>query len=240
MSNIVVTNEDIINVTEDSNLTFNNDGKVIVKSNSSLNLTINANVEVILLTNKKIDLNIIVNRHAKLDFTTITFNNKSINFSVDLLEGSYLDSNFIIFNQSSTNIINQTVNHIGRDSYSMVNNKAISFSKGIINFNTIGSIKNGIKNCNCNQLTRGIILDNDASIKATPILLIDEFDVKAYHGATIGNINDDDLFYLMSRGLNKQEAFNLIINGLFKPFFEKVFIEKEKDKINKKYLSFFK
>ncbi len=239
MSNIVVT-EELINVTEDSNLTFNKDGKYIVKSNSSLTMTVSANVEVVLLTNKKIELNTIVNRDSKLEFTVITFNNKEINYSVDLLEGSYLESNFIIFNQSSTNNIKQLVNHIGRDSYSMINNKAISFSKGIINFETIGSIKNGIKNCNCNQLTRGIILESDATIKATPILLIDEYDVKAYHGATIGSINDDDLFYLMSRGLNKQEAFNLIINGLFKPFFDKVFIDKEKEKIIKKYLSFFK
>ncbi len=239
MNSINVTNEDLLILTEDASITFNKETKIIIKSNNNLIITINSNVELILLSDKKINLSIVVNRHAKLELTNINFNSKEIILNADLLDGSYFDSNFILLSKNYCNI-KQNVNHIGRDSYSMINNKIIAFSKSNVEIETIGSIKNGIKFCNCNQLTRGLILESDAIINATPILLIDECEVKAYHGATIGNINEEDLFYIMSRGLNKIEAFNLIVNGLFKPYFEKIFIEEEKSKIDKKYLSFFR
>lgn len=229
-----------LTINQDSNLVFSNDEKVVIRTNNNLNITINSNVEIVLLTNKKIDINIIANRFSTTELTLITFNNKEITFTAELLEGSHLDSNFIVINKGNAMNIKQTIKHTGRDSYSMVNNKAIAFSKASIDFETVGTIRNGIKNCNCNQLTRGLILEENASIKALPILLIDECDVKAYHGATIGNVNDDDLFYLMSRGLNKKEAFNLVVNGLFKPYFEKIFIEKEQNEVLEKYNSFFK
>lgn len=228
----------LLNINKDSDLIFDNE-KVIIKSNSNLNITINSNVEIVLLSSEKINLNINLKSFANLEITSISFNNKEINLNSDLLDGSNLKANFIVINKDSSIEINQNVNHIGRDSYSMIDNKAIGFKKSTINFTTIGSIKQGIKNCNCNQLTRGLILEDTATIKALPILLIDEYDVKAYHGATIGNVDDDDLFYLMSRGLSKKEAFNLVVNGLFKPYFEKVFIEEEFNNVVDKYNSFF-
>ena len=61
-------------------------------------------------------------------------------------------------------------------------------------------------------------MDNTSTITAKPILLIDEFDCFANHGASIGKMSDEDLFYLMSRGLTKDEAFLLILQGIVKPF----------------------
>jgi len=48
--------------------------------------------------------------------------------------------------------------------------------------------------------------------------LIDEFDVFAKHGAAIGRINDDELFYLLSRGLTEQNAKKLIVSGYTLPY----------------------
>ena len=48
-------------------------------------------------------------------------------------------------------------------------------------------------------------------------LFIDEYDVMASHGVAIGSINKDDLFYLMSRGLTKEAASNMVIMGLIEP-----------------------
>ncbi len=232
--------DNLLDITKDSKLEFNNNEKLIIKTNSNLDIIVNSNVELVLLSNNKIDLNIKLNSFSKLELTVISFNNDLINFNSELLDGSNMESNFIIINKNTTNNITQNVIHSGRDSYSMINNKAIAFNKSTINFTTTGNIERGIKNCNCNQLTRGLILDTNATIKALPILLIDEYDVKAYHGATIGNVNDDDLFYLMSRGLSKNEAFNLVVNGLFKPYFDKVFIEDEYKQIIEEYNVFFK
>ena len=96
-----------------------------------------------------------------------------------------------------------------------------------------------MKNSDVRQITKGLILDPTGECLAEPILLIDYYDVKAYHGATIGKISDDDLFYLMSRGLTKDEAFMLIINGLIEPFVKNVHNEEMKNEIMKVYYTFF-
>ena len=85
----------------------------------------------------------------------------------------------------------------------------------------------------CVQLSKGIIMDDEAKITSKPILLIDEFDVIANHGASIGKMSDDSLFYLMSRGLTKKDAFLLVLNGIINPFIEKIFNEELKNEIIK-------
>ena len=61
-----------------------------------------------------------------------------------------------------------------------------------------------MKNSNAYQSLKGIIGSDRAVIEVNPILLIDEYDVKAGHGATIGKLDEFSLYYLMSRGLNRK------------------------------------
>ena len=72
------------------------------------------------------------------------------------------------------------------------------------------------------QKSKGIILDLTSTISASPLLEIDEFDCMASHGASIGAIDESDLFYLMSRGLPREQSQNLIINGFFNPYLSKL------------------
>jgi len=64
-----------------------------------------------------------------------------------------------------------------------------------------------------------------------PSLKIDANDVKASHGATVGQIDEEHLFYLMARGLSRQEAEKLIVEGFFEPVINKVPSEELKEKI---------
>ncbi len=64
-----------------------------------------------------------------------------------------------------------------------------------------------------------------------PSLKIDANDVKASHGATVGQINEEHLFYLMSRGLTREEAEKLIVEGFFEPVIQKIPSEELKNKI---------
>lgn len=64
-----------------------------------------------------------------------------------------------------------------------------------------------------------------------PSLKIDANDVKASHGATVGQINDEHLFYLMARGLSRSEAEQLIIEGFFEPVIQKIPSEELREKI---------
>lgn len=64
-----------------------------------------------------------------------------------------------------------------------------------------------------------------------PSLKIDANDVKASHGATVGQVNDEHMFYLMARGLSREEAEKLIVEGFFEPVIQKIPSEELKEKI---------
>ena len=84
-------------------------------------------------------------------------------------------------------------------------------------FMDAGFIKNGMKNSDARQMTRGLNLSKKASVKAQPNLLIDEYDVVASHSASIGSIDKEELFYLMSRGLTVTQAQEMVILGFIEP-----------------------
>ncbi|MBS3097100.1 Fe-S cluster assembly protein SufD, partial [Candidatus Woesearchaeota archaeon] len=64
-----------------------------------------------------------------------------------------------------------------------------------------------------------------------PSLKIDANDVKASHGATVGQIDEEHLFYLMARGLSRAEAERLIVEGFFEPVIQKIPLEELREKI---------
>jgi len=62
-----------------------------------------------------------------------------------------------------------------------------------------------------------LLLSDEAEADAIPNLQIENNDVKCSHGSTIGQIDKEQLFYLMSRGLNEESAKKKIIEGYFAP-----------------------
>ncbi len=62
-----------------------------------------------------------------------------------------------------------------------------------------------------------LLLSKDAHIDSIPALEIAANDVKAFHGATVGSIDEDELFYAQSRGLAREEAERMIALGFFEP-----------------------
>lgn len=64
-----------------------------------------------------------------------------------------------------------------------------------------------------------------------PSLKIDANDVKASHGATVGQIDEEHMFYLMARGLSRAEAERLIVEGFFEPIIQKIPSEELREKI---------
>jgi Fe-S cluster assembly protein SufD len=62
-----------------------------------------------------------------------------------------------------------------------------------------------------------LLIGKDAKIEAIPALEIAANDVKAFHGATVGAIDEEHIFYLMSRGIERDAAEKLIALGFFEP-----------------------
>ena len=72
------------------------------------------------------------------------------------------------------------------------------------------------------QTNRNLLLSKDASAVALPNLEIRADDVRCSHGATVGQVDDTMLFYLMSRGLDREQAERLLVFGFFDEVLERV------------------
>ena len=72
------------------------------------------------------------------------------------------------------------------------------------------------------QLSKAILLNKDTEFNAKPELEIYADDVKCSHGSASGSLNEDSIFYLMSRGLNYQQSKELLINGFLLDVVEKI------------------
>ncbi len=72
------------------------------------------------------------------------------------------------------------------------------------------------------QANRNLLLSEKARADSIPSLEIEANDVRCTHGATVGQVDDDQLFYLMTRGLSRAEAERMIIQGFFEPVLERI------------------
>ena len=79
------------------------------------------------------------------------------------------------------------------------------------------------------QLSKAIILDDQAEFNAKPELEIYADDVKCSHGSTSGSIDKDAIHYLMTRGMKLSVAKKLLINGFLSEIFENISEEKIKN-----------
>lgn len=104
------------------------------------------------------------------------------------------------------------VYHNNRCTKSNIINKGVNILDGSLSFNVTGTVYNGITDCVINQNNR-IITMNENKCNINPNLLIDENDVEANHAALIGKFNENEIFYLMSRGIKKEDAIRLLTRG---------------------------
>jgi Fe-S cluster assembly protein SufD len=75
------------------------------------------------------------------------------------------------------------------------------------------------------QTNRNLLLSEDASATALPNLEIEADDVRCSHGATIGQVEERQMFYLMSRGVTRQQAERLLVLGFFDEVLAKLTLE---------------
>src|SRR5690606_10722808 len=112
--------------------------------------------------------------------------------------------------------------HHAPNTFADMTNIGIASGEGIVKLNGVGEINQGMKGSSAFQTLRGIITSDKAQIDVNPILIIDEFDVTAGHAATVGKIEEEVLYYLMSRGLPEVEAQKLIIYGFLRPVLDEI------------------
>ena len=239
----------IIKKTEDVIYEITESTKLVVDKGVNayiLDRTNNQNVEIEVLDNAYVNYFILnssnTNREFKIkgEVNVLEINLKESNesFKADLLEEN---ANFKVKLLSFSNNVKTKfsfyVDHKFKHTFSNIENVGVALNGGELLFDVTGKIEKGMNGSKASQLSRGVIMDDDSIVTANPILLIDEFDCFANHGAAIGKINDEDLFYLMSRGLTKNEAFTLMLQGMVKPYIDAIPLESLKEKINEEVLN---
>ena len=92
-------------------------------------------------------------------------------------------------------------------------------------------VDKGAQKTDAYQENRNLLLSPDAQATPIPGLEIEANDVRCTHGATVGQVDAQHLFYLMSRGLSRREAQHAIVRGFFEPVLERIGSETVRDSL---------
>lgn len=232
---IHTSQEKVIEINKDTSLDISGNGLIymIINKNSKLNLNFNSKkfsaVFIKILINENITLEINENSNSKnlnkniliiqqknstLNYTQI-IKNSTLNITQSNLKekAEYNLKSFYNIKNNNTyikNIANNlekstiaklTINGAARENSKVINDGLINIGQKAINSCGIQNMKN-------------LILDRTSKIQSEPILEIKNSQVIASHSCSILQIEDEILFYMNSKGLNKEESINLYLNSL--------------------------
>lgn len=107
----------------------------------------------------------------------------------------------------------------------VLKDKARSVYQGLI------QVSEGAQRTDAYQANRNLLLSSQARADSIPGLEILANDVRCTHGATIGQMDDEQLFYLMSRGLTRFDAQRLIVEGFFMPVLDRIPLEAVREQL---------
>lgn len=100
--------------------------------------------------------------------------------------------------------------------------KSVLFDKAKLNYRGLIKIEKNAQKSNAYQKNQTILMSPDAWADSRPYLEILANDVRCTHGATVGRLDNEQLYYLESRGIGKYEASKLLINGFLKDVLERI------------------
>lgn len=156
-------------------------------------------------------------RNARFDWAIGIVNDQNTlgDITSELIgEGSHSESKVIaVTTGKQSNGINNRVVNRGKHTTANISQRGVLLEKSELVFNGIGDIIHGASGANAEQENRVLMMSNQAHGDANPILLIDENDVIAGHAASVGQVDQNQLYYLMSRGIDKNLAQRLVIRG---------------------------
>jgi Fe-S cluster assembly protein SufD len=147
-------------------------------------------------------------------------------------DGSHTDTKTVTVGrgEQKQNFTSQ-IFHYGKNSDSNILNHGVMKDSASAIYNGITKIEHGAQKANGEQTQRVLMLSEKARGDANPILLIDEDDVTAGHAASVGKVDEMQLYYLMSRGISKGDAERLIIRGFLAPVVKELAIDSVRERL---------
>ncbi len=214
-NNDVILNNNIITFTNNGNYYL----EYITSNNVDITINIEDNVCVQLFeysNNKDINTNITYNlgKNSSLIISKFYYNdntNEEINIYLNKKKANIKYN----FSSISKNHDNYLINIYHNDSTtsSDIFNRTIAKENSSNNFDINSYVENKILDCYLNQSTKIITL-GDSNNKINPNMFTHDNSVTAIHASVIGNVNEEELFYLMSRGISYNEAIKIIMKGI--------------------------
>lgn len=214
-NNDVILNNNIITFTNNGNYYL----EYITSDNVDITINIEDNVCVQLFeysNNKDINTNITYNlgKNSSLIISKFYYNdntNEEINIYLNK-KNANIKYNFSSISKNHDNyLIN--IYHNDSTTSSDIFNRTIAKENSSNNFDINSYVENKILDCYLNQSTKIITL-GDSNNKINPNMFTHDNSVTAIHASVIGNVNEEELFYLMSRGISYNEAIKIIMKGI--------------------------
>ena len=109
------------------------------------------------------------------------------------------------------------VTHLAPYTTSQILSKSVSKGTGRTSYRGLVRINSGAHHTKSSVRCDALLLDEEARSDTYPTMRVEENQTEVGHEATVSKVGDDQLFYLMSRGLNETEAYSLIVNGFIEP-----------------------
>ncbi len=184
---------------------------------------------------------ITLNRTSVYDNTNITLGAKLSRHDIDLSfkgEGAeaWVDGLYLVEDGQHADTHSQ-IHHRVKNCVSHQNYKGILDGKSRAVFNGKVFVHKDASGTDANQSNKNLLLSNDARVDTKPQLEIYNDDVKCSHGATVGQLGEEELFYLLSRGLNDDLARNLLTYGFAEEIINKITIASIKKQLDEAVLN---
>jgi len=115
--------------------------------------------------------------------------------------------------------------HFAPNTTSKVTSKSISKAGGRASFRGLLKVYKGAKGVKSNTVCDALLLDPQSRSDTYPYIEIDEDDVTIGHEASVSKVGEEQLFYLMSRGLSEEEATTMVVSGFIEPLVKELPME---------------
>ena len=135
--------------------------------------------------------------------------------------------------------LNIKINHLARATASQALIKGIAADSAEITAKVVARIAKGARAAKTKVIMKMLIASPAARAKPIPALEIEENEVEAGHAASVGRLEDDQLFYLMSRGLSEEQAKKLLIDGFIQDIFDKIQTPRLREPLRKQVASIY-
>ena len=141
------------------------------------------------------------------------FNKLDLEFNLEGEDSECILQSASFLNKSDHQEIKTKMNHVAPNckSYQKVKNVLSSDGKGVYQGKIY--VKDIAQKTNAYQLSKALLLSDNSEFNSKPELEIYADDVKCSHGATSGSVDEDSIYYLMTRGLSRKESIKLLIDG---------------------------